>query len=315
MSYYLFDTGYHPDQITLGTLVYKNYARPDVRCATFPKVDETKVENQNVVLSQEINGSWGKRTESQYGFGVDALNLATIRANAGMTYSRIVSADRGRRVHLKDPMTFFSDEVIQSAEIRKKLAIWLTASKSSYLFRRATFQKPKVYCVTGVYELTGVRSISSDSWNVSIDFNLEPLTLGAATGIPIGFEIGPFQNGEYLRANVAMPKMNIWMARFHQLNVEYLRMAASGETPLPTRIDLRPDVTYPRGGLMAGEPTPAETKVLDGAEVLNATVVNVGLSESPEVVEDEEDGKYWEAFEEAERRLERDAEDSSEENE
>jgi hypothetical protein len=209
-------------------------------------------------------------------------------------------------------MTFFSDKVIQSAEIRKKLAIWLTTSKSSYLFRRATFQKPKVYCVTGVYELAGVRSISSDSWNVSVDFKLEPLVLGAATGIPIGLEIGPFQNGKYLRANVVMPERNIWLAQFHQLKVEYLQMAVSGETPLPTRIDLRADVTNPKG-LMAGQPTPAETKVLDGVEVRNATAVNIGLSsESPKEVEDEEDGKYWESFEEAERRLERDAEDSSE---
>jgi hypothetical protein len=214
-------------------------------------------------------------------------------------------------------MTFFSDKVIQSDEIRKKLAIWLTTSKSSYLFRRATFQKPKVYCVTGVYELASVRSISSDSWNVSVDFKLEPLVLGAATGIPIGLEIGPFQNGEYLRANVVMPEKSIWLAQFHQLNVEYLQMAVSGETPLPTRIDLRPDVTNPRGGLMAGQPPPAETKVLNGVEIRNATVVNVGLSESPEEVEDEGDGngKYWEAFKEAERRLERDAEDSSEEDE
>lgn len=212
-------------------------------------------------------------------------------------------------------MAFFSNQVIQSAEIRKKLAIWLTASKSSYLFRRATFQKPKVYCVTGIYELEGVRLISSNSWNVSIDFNLEPLILGAATGIPIGFEIGPFQNGKYLRANVVMPEKNIWFAQYHQLNVQYLQMAASGETPLPTRIDLRPDVTNPRGGLMADQPPPAETKVLDGVEVRSATAVNIGLSGSPEEVEDEEDGTYWEAFKEAERRLERDAEDSSEDDE
>ena len=210
-------------------------------------------------------------------------------------------------------MAFFSDKVIQSAEIRKKLAIWLTTSKSSYLFRRATFQKPKVYCITGVYELAGARSISSDSWNVSVDFKLEPLVLGAATGIPIGLEIGPFQNGKYLKASVIMPEKSIWLAQFHQLNVEYLQMAASGETPLPTRIDLRPDVTYPRGGLMADQPIPVETKALEGVEVRNATAVNIGLSENLEEVQEEEDGKYWEAFKEAERRLERDAEDSSEE--
>lgn len=212
-------------------------------------------------------------------------------------------------------MAFFRDRVIQYADIRKKLAIWLTTSKSSYLFKKVTFQKPKIYCVTGIYELEGVRSISSDSWNVSVDFKLEPLVLGATTGIPIGFEIGPFQNGKYLKASVVMPEKNIWLAQFHQLNVQYLQMVVSGETPLPTRIDLRPDVTNPRGGLMAAQPPPGETKVLGGLEVRGATAVNISLSDRLEEVEDKEDGAYWEAFDEAEKRLERDAEDSSEDDE
>lgn len=37
-TYYLYDIGYSPDRLTLGTLVFGNYARPDHRYITFPRL-------------------------------------------------------------------------------------------------------------------------------------------------------------------------------------------------------------------------------------------------------------------------------------
>ncbi|KAH7261552.1 hypothetical protein BKA59DRAFT_386255, partial [Fusarium tricinctum] len=67
----------------------------------------------------------------------------------------------------------------------KKLAIWLTTAKGSYLLRKATFQKPKIYCITGHYELTGVRAWIHSSSNIELDAAVSAEVL-AASGIPIG---------------------------------------------------------------------------------------------------------------------------------
>lgn len=37
-TFYLYNTGYGPEVITLGTLVYRNYAVPDNRFITFPQL-------------------------------------------------------------------------------------------------------------------------------------------------------------------------------------------------------------------------------------------------------------------------------------
>jgi len=38
-SFFLYSNGYSPALITLGTLVYGNYANPDRRCVSFPKIE------------------------------------------------------------------------------------------------------------------------------------------------------------------------------------------------------------------------------------------------------------------------------------
>jgi hypothetical protein len=37
-TFYLYGIGYRPNILTLGTLVYNNYAVPDARFVTFPKL-------------------------------------------------------------------------------------------------------------------------------------------------------------------------------------------------------------------------------------------------------------------------------------
>ena len=200
------------------------------------------------------------------------------------------------------------------------MAIWLTTAKGSYVFRKATFQTPKVYCVTGLYELSGVRARMGSSSNINLDVGVRPEVMGAATGIPIGLQMGPFSDGKSLVATVAMAEPGIWAARFHQLDVGYLRGALEGQTSLPTTISLRPDVTDPGSGLMAGtaaEDERPDGEELAGSDVRSATVARLRINDLVEEMEDdyEDEDKYALAFDEAERRIEADAAESDEDDE
>lgn len=196
------------------------------------------------------------------------------------------------------------------------LAIWLTATKASYLLRKATFQKPKVYCVTGFYELSGVRARIRSSNSTSLDVCVEP----GATGIPLGLQIGPFSDGKSLVATVSMQEPSIWAARFNQLDVEYLRSAIEGQTSLPETICLRADVTDPGGTLMAGTAAEDEgqsSKVLEGSDVRSATVARLHIHDGLEEMDEDykDDDEYSLAFDVAERRIKADAEASDEDDE
>lgn len=195
------------------------------------------------------------------------------------------------------------------------MTIWLTTAKGSYIFRKATFQKPKVYCVTGIYELSGVRALMNSSSDIKVDVGVSPEVMAAAISIPMGLQIGPFSDGKSLVATVAISEPRVWAARFHQLDVGYLRRALEGQTSLPEIIQLRPDVTDPGGGLMTGTVTEDEEpdgKELAGSNVRSATVAKLHLLDLVEEMEDDykdEDG-YALAFNVAERKIEADAEAS-----
>ena len=201
------------------------------------------------------------------------------------------------------------------------MAIWLTAAKGSYLLRKATFQKPKVYCVTGLYELRGVRARVGSSSGINLDFGVSPEMVGAATGIPVGLEIGPFANNKYMEATVAIQEPAIWAARFHQLDVEYIRGAleAQPERSLPTTIRLRPDVTDPGRGLMGDtaeedEESDGEAQVLIGSDVRSATGARLRMNDLVEEMSEDycQEDEYSKAFDVAERRIDEDAAASDE---
>ncbi|KAL2127637.1 hypothetical protein VTI74DRAFT_10378 [Chaetomium olivicolor] len=324
-SFYLYSIGYSPKLITLGTLVYRNYANPDHRCVSFPDIDENELVSQNLGSITDISGCcWANAKSSTYGLGLQPLDLASVTTKYATSLQKIVVAEEGRRVTLNHPAKFFETRVLQHPNIRKELAVWLTAAKGSYLFRKATFQIPKVYCVTGLYELRGVRARVGSSSDISLDLGVSPELVGAATsGIPVGLEIGPFANSKYLAATVAIREPAIWAARFHQLDVEYIRGALEAqptEPSLPPTIRLRPDVTDPGRGLMGDtgeedEESDGEAQVLVEPDVRSATGARLRMSDLVEEMSEDycEEDEYSKAFDVAERRIDEDAAASDEE--
>src|SRR3569833_1637006 len=112
---------------------------------------------------------------------------------------------------------------MQNPDIRAQIVIWLTASKGSLLFKTATFQKPKVYYVTGLYELSGVRARIGSSTKIHADGDVSADVIGAATGIRFWLHIGPFSDMRTFHATISMPETGIWAAQNHQHDKGYIR--------------------------------------------------------------------------------------------
>jgi len=195
----------------------------------------------------------------------------------------------------------------------EKLTTWITVAKSAWLFYRATFQKPKIYCCTGFYRLSGVyaRIQDEDSWSGECSISPE-VTAIVSGGVPIGGTIGPFANGETLKSKALQPEAGIWAARYHQLKVEYLQLAALETAhPAPSirphqNVQLKKDCTHPRRGLMANKAFVKETKVVhEQNEISRATGFRTSLVDAEEILGDGESNVgYWKVFQQAERRLE-----------
>ncbi|KAH7125882.1 hypothetical protein EDB81DRAFT_889602 [Dactylonectria macrodidyma] len=262
-TFYLYGTGYHLEQLTLGTLVYGNYAQPDVRFCTFPRLSEDDLDNTELVFSQPISGSFTPKSNRKFGFGIEAIDMATMNIEIARQRSKIIVAESGRRITLK---------------------------KSAYLvWKKVTLCKPKIYCVTGIYELRNVQAKTSEGGTGS--FTIGSAALGAAAGIPLGITLGPFEGGKTLDVDISMPGPSVWAARFQQLDAEYIKKIATQEvTPLQT-IKLRADITLPSAGVRAD------------AEVEGAVVKMRGPEEMPDEADDVVDEQYWEAFSRAEKRL------------
>jgi len=149
---------------------------------------------------------------------------------------------------------------------------------------------------------------------------VSPEVIGAATTIPIGLQIGPFSDGRSLKATIAMEETGIWAARFHQLDVGYIRSALEGRASILGAIKLRPDVTDPSSGLMAGQGADDESsddKELEGLDVRSAMAVRLRIGDLVEEMEEEyeDDNEYNLAFDVAESRIEEDAALSDEDDE
>ena len=217
-------------------------------------------------------------------------------------------------------MGAFFEKVIQNEAVRKRLTRWLTVAKSKWVFYAATFQKPRVYCVTGFYKLGEVVAKIEYSQTRSGTVGVSSAIIGATTGVPIGGKIGPFKDGRMLDANVVMSEDNVWAARFHQLKIEYVQIATAGTTELPSAIVLYEDCTHPREGLMKDAPMVKDTKTVEAPQdikVANGVRVVTNLEEIEEIPEDHDpEDKYWSAFDVAEKRLKRaDGDDDEEEGE
>jgi hypothetical protein len=56
------------------------------------------------------------------------MSLVNLGFSVGKSQDRMVSAEEGGRVILKDPQAFFEDVVLANDQARDKLILWLSAA-------------------------------------------------------------------------------------------------------------------------------------------------------------------------------------------
>ncbi|KAF5255947.1 hypothetical protein FOXYS1_13607 [Fusarium oxysporum] len=262
-QFFLYSHGIPTGNLTLGTLVFGNYAQPE----SSPSALFQGLLDSVVVSSQEVSGYWVNSKSSKYGLGID---------------SNVVFANKGSRRTLKDPQVFLNNYVLRSPSTRARLAQWLTAAKSSYLYRKATFQKPRVYYVTGVYELDDAYAWVSRGSESTAGMGVDAAVMGLATGTPVGINIGPFEQSTQLTFRGQVKGRQVWAARFHQLRVDYVRQSVDSDLSIPSNIFLLDDETVGSGAVMGSESPVVDKLACKRDECIFANGVDIYVSDSVE---------------------------------
>jgi hypothetical protein len=114
--FYLYSLGLPPAELTLGTLIFGNYAQPEGRCAVFQgqvsrirsilraaHVEISRVIEDDHVNRQEVSGCWTTKKESKYGLGIEAIaELASIGIEYVRSRKKVVFAESGSRLVLRE---------------------------------------------------------------------------------------------------------------------------------------------------------------------------------------------------------------------
>lgn len=165
-------------------------------------------------------------------------------------------------------------------------------ANSDYIWKAKVFRKPKVWCLTGLYEFEDVKAFESESSNPSFNASIGSALVAALSGVPIGGSVD-LKAWKTIKEGTETKGPAVWAAQYQRLDVAYFRKKESATAPsLPVQIELLADFSRP-----AGERRGAEEKA-DG--------VAMGL-EKPDpdnsFEEQDEEEKYWKAFDVAEKRI------------
>jgi hypothetical protein len=206
-----------------------------------------------------------------------------------------------------------SERVLRNERSRCKLGVWLTCTTASLLWRKTTLQKPRIYLVTGLYELAEVTARTTSARTGDFEVGISDTIIATTTGAPIGGTIGPLGDHSILSANVTMRGLAIWAASFKGLDVHFLRTAILDDTgPFSTTfIKLNEDYTS-RGHLRGSSDQPTVTEQIPWTfdegpteQLLNANAATIQIEDVAELLkgDDEVASKYWKWFDVVERYI------------
>lgn len=163
------------------------------------------------------------------------------------------------------------------------------------MFNRFLRRRPKLWMLTAVYELEGVKTYSMNSSNLSAELGISSAAVGAMGGPPIGGSLAAGSNRALaMEASVQQPM--VYAARWQLLKTEWLE---SDSVLDPLSIVLHPDNVYSVTFVMGGDDE--EENELEDAEIAVLECAEASRSELEE--EDAVPEEYWEAFREAERLM------------
>ncbi|ETN44333.1 uncharacterized protein HMPREF1541_10513 [Cyphellophora europaea CBS 101466] len=144
------------------------------------------------------------------------------------------------------PETFLLEHVLREPKAQRALMLWLSAARSAYMLKLKWARKPKIWMLTGQYLLDDARTVSISSCEETGKVGVTSAAVGALAGVPVGGSIGLGHNSK-AQVTMEMPGQNVWAARYHLVDTDFVRLKAGEEAQLPPVIALHPDVTSRAG--------------------------------------------------------------------
>ncbi|KAJ5757759.1 uncharacterized protein N7511_006453 [Penicillium nucicola] len=248
-SFYLYGVGEKPDALTLGSLILEKYWQPLIArhythemLSLIENVSDEALHHHT--HSTEItNVKFHGTSRLSPGIGVDAGDIVNLNLAWKRELERIVIAEKGTRVILKDPEAFLTEQVLSNIQAQQKLKLWLSAASSAYVLNFKFARRPKVWLMTGMYVLEGARTIVSKDRSSKISAGISSALVGALSGVPVG---GSVKLGEGTSWEMAMEvaEPHVWAAQFRLLDARFLKMGAGGVdgVKLPVSMGLYRDV-------------------------------------------------------------------------
>ncbi|KAJ5665314.1 uncharacterized protein N7477_007762 [Penicillium maclennaniae] len=278
-SFFLYGVGERPEALTLGSLVLEKYWQPMIaRHYTHELLSDDDL-RKKAYTSNLTNVVLHGTSRISPSVGVDAGDIVNLNLAYDKDHERIVVAEKGTRIILKDPEDFLTENVLNNPLAQQKLKLWLSAAYSAYVLNFKFARRPKVWLMTGLYLLEGTKTVVSRSDSAKISAGVSSALIGALSGVPIGGSVSLGVGSSWdLTMEVSEP--HVWAAQYRLLDARFIKMGKNGVdgVKLPTTLGLYRDVmsvNTARGGggqsielgLQQDEKPETETEAVLGAPV------------------------------------------------
>lgn len=287
------------------------------------------------------------RTRVSPGIGVSGFDIVDLRLAWNKDQERYVTAKSGQKITLKEypppppwpskvkkngvysntrisPKAFLTTQILPNPKARSTLKLWLSSARSDYVMNMRWARRPKIWFLTGLYLLSGARTIVRKSSSTHIDVGLSSAIVGALGGVPIGGSVSLGQ-GDMWEMTMGMEEEHVWAAQYRLIDAKYISASTSAtkqneEMALPPTMSLYKDILSVRNKRTASQISRdaadvdvelgLEPLIHDSADLTTDAVVDaVPPNRAAEVItivpeEAEEEEESEEAFKEYEKRLE-----------
>ncbi|RBQ87186.1 hypothetical protein FVER53263_20407 [Fusarium verticillioides] len=174
--------------------------------------------------------------------GGEVTDVVTIKFPWNSTKTRLLLAEGGHRIELKDSPSFFYEHVLASDDARDKLSRWISAARSEKVRSSFWRRKPKIWMLTGIYTFRNATCTDVENASLGAELGLSSALMAAATGISVGplAEVA-VENG--IQTTLPMAGDLVWAAQWQQVNLEgvWYREGIKGSWKLPLSITLYED--------------------------------------------------------------------------
>ncbi|KAK3339812.1 hypothetical protein B0T25DRAFT_466645 [Lasiosphaeria hispida] len=296
-TFFLYSDGCSPQDLALGHLVFGSYATPNHGhyCRMPKPLGEDELESwADVQLRTDFCYSTSSLEEA--GFSLSAIDLVNAGLSGNQEMKRSIATKKCRRITLKDPQKFLSGKVLAVDSTFETVQKWLSISTHEYVLKKLSRFKwwPKIWIVTGVYELEDCTSFSWNKSDMSAEAGVaaEIMTL---LNIPLG-GTGNIARSYSKSTQQTFPGRSVWAARYQLLDARYIHVTES-ERDNPTtsiHMPLQLKAIWSSGGFKE-EQNDGESK-----EPENMALLSMGNEFSTELDGDSKsEHAFWVAFTEA----------------